>query len=392
MKPKERMLAAFELREPDRIPAAELGIEGAIEKAIIGSLEEVKGRVEDGEAGVWLDKIDNPFWGVKRSKQAAEVYIRNLYKVVKRLDLDALVFSVHSLMPFKQIYIDENNWIDEWAAIWGKGMDGTGNMRVWYRGGTLKTEEDMERFKEDGWPDPYELGAIDTMVHAIKYCQRLAGDELMIIPSIHDGWEFALMARGFESFLMDLYKNPRLNEELLEATTRFNLELAKAIVDECKVDVIGGSDDIADARGPYMPPRLFYKHILPYYKNYVQSLKKKGIFVMRHTDGNILPILDGFVEAGLDILHPIEPVMDIGVVKEKYGDKLCLCGHIDCVQTLVFGTPEDVTNEVKQAIKKAAPGGGYILGSSNSLHSSCKIENILAMFEAGKKYGCYPIE
>ena len=82
--------------------------------------------------------------------------------------------------------------------------------------------------------------------------------------------------------------------------------------------------------------------------------------IIKRTDGNIWPILDGLLEAGFDGIHPIQPqCMDI--------------------------------KQVKDMIRKAAPGGGYILSSSNSVHPGCKGENVVAMFEAAKKYGTYPI-
>ena len=83
--------------------------------------------------------------------------------------------------------------------------------------------------------------------------------------------------------------------------------------------------------------------------------------------------------------------MEMKAMKDKYGDRVCLWGNIDLIYTLPTGTVEEVETEVKQRIKEAGPGGGYILGTANSITDFCKVENVLAMAEAVKKYGTYPI-
>ena len=83
--------------------------------------------------------------------------------------------------------------------------------------------------------------------------------------------------------------------------------------------------------------------------------------------------------------------MDLGELKEKYGDKIILIGNVDCAETLVYGGKEEIENEVKECIKKAAKGGGYILTSSNSIHYNIPAQNFIYMVEATKKYGKYPV-
>jgi uroporphyrinogen decarboxylase len=84
--------------------------------------------------------------------------------------------------------------------------------------------------------------------------------------------------------------------------------------------------------------------------------------------------------------------MDLKVAKKKWGDRICLWGNIDLVQTLPYGTKEDVEAEVKQRIKDAGEGGGYICATANSITDFCKIENIFAMINAVKKHGTYPLD
>ena len=113
-----------------------------------------------------------------------------------------------------------------------------------------------------------------------------------------------------------------------------------------------------------------------------------------HTDGNIWKIFDLIIETGIDGIHPIDPMadMDLGEAKAKYGKKICLMGNVNCGSTLSWGTIEEVRQEVKDCIRKAGYGGGYICASSNSIHSGVKPENYVAMVKAIREYGRYPLK
>jgi uroporphyrinogen decarboxylase len=110
-----------------------------------------------------------------------------------------------------------------------------------------------------------------------------------------------------------------------------------------------------------------------------------------HSDGNITDAIDMFIDLGAAGFHPIEKgAMDIATVKQQYGDRVCVLGNVD-LNILGNGTPQDTDREVKMLIREVAPGGGYILTSGNSLASYLKPNCVLAMCEAVKKYGSYPI-
>jgi uroporphyrinogen decarboxylase len=115
--------------------------------------------------------------------------------------------------------------------------------------------------------------------------------------------------------------------------------------------------------------------------------------VIKHTDGDLWPIIDMIIDSGISCLDPIDPQagMDLTEVKEKYGDRVALKGNVDCAQTLSYGTVEEVIAETKEVIRKGGPGGGFILSSSNSIHASVKPENYMAMLDTLREYGRYPL-
>ena len=135
--------------------------------------------------------------------------------------------------------------------------------------------------------------------------------------------------------------------------------------------------------------------LAPYLKDLVDQTHSYGKFFVKHLDGNANKLLDSLVNyCGIDVYNPIEPVagMDIKKVKEMYGDKVTLCGNIDCGDVLSNWTPEEISEDVKRIIREVSPGGGHIFSTSNALHDGIPLENALAYIYAVKKYGVYPID
>ena len=133
----------------------------------------------------------------------------------------------------------------------------------------------------------------------------------------------------------------------------------------------------------------FREFVLPPLKTMIAMIHDEGAFCIKHSDGNLYPILEDIVSAGPDGINPVEPVagMDLATVKRLVGDRVCITGNIDCAHLLPHGTPKQVREAVRLAIADAAPGGGYILTSSNSIHSSCRPENFVAMVRACQEFG-----
>ena len=139
-----------------------------------------------------------------------------------------------------------------------------------------------------------------------------------------------------------------------------------------------------------MSPGHFREFIKPYHREIVEHTHRKGLKIVKHSDGNMWPVLDDIVEVGFDGFHPVQPqCMDIAEVKRHLAGKACVIGNIDCRELLPFGTEEEVDRVVKETIEKAASGGGYIISSSNTIHPACKAENYIAMVRAAHRYGGY---
>jgi len=164
--------------------------------------------------------------------------------------------------------------------------------------------------------------------------------------------------------------------------------LAEIAVKRCGIQIVATTDDVATGRGPIIKPKVYAEMILPHFKEVIQGYKSLGLIVIKHSDGNIRPLLDGWLDAGIDCLDPIDPGggLDMAEMKVQYGDRICLKGNIDCTGNLCDGTPEQVDEEVRVCIEKGGRGG-LIVSSSNTIHRGVRPENFKAMIDAVRRYG-----
>jgi len=253
---------------------------------------------------------------------------------------------------------------------------------------SIKDEEDIDAFD---FPDPNAPGTLDNLHIAKKAMQQL--DYQMAITCWVPGpFEHTNLLMGLDRFIVLMYRNAPAAERLMDIVTNYALEMGKLFI-ENGADIIDISDDCAYKVGPMIHPNLYRRFIVPRLKKLVESFHSKGAKVILHSDGNLNPIMDDLVNTGIDGLHPIEPQagMNLRALKRKYGQSICLIGNIDTSYTLPFGTPEDVEEEVKMRIKDAAPGGGYIVSSANTICKAVPPKNVIAMYRAAHKYGKYPI-
>jgi len=197
---------------------------------------------------------------------------------------------------------------------------------------------------------------------------------------------------GFENLMAAFGEAPELVRGLVELSVKTNLELAKEVAHR-GADFVFTGDDYASTERPFISPRMFRELLYPPLKRVMTGFKEQGLLVIKHTDGNILPLLDMIVDSGIDALDPIDPIagLDIGDMKRRLGSRLALKGNVDCAHTLTNGTEKQVVEETIGVIRKAAAGGGFIASSSNSIHSGVKPGNYLAMWNTIRAYGRYPI-
>jgi len=356
MKPRERVLRAATFEEADRVPIFEIPPSPKVLSQIFN------------------EDLTHPHLSVETFKKTIRLY--------KKLGLDS--FCTGGLGdPRKSRRLDENRFIDPWGRIFNIRYGHTTS--PFYAGPYLTIPE-----KYDAFPRPEPLNDFDLNI--LKIAMKTAGDDIYVIAGAGSIWEVQGEAIGFENILKYMYTNPRFVKRALADTTKYVMELGKASID-LGAEIILVWDDYGYTHGPMMSPKHFKEFIFPCLKKVADEFHRRGAFLMIHSDGDIRLLMDMIIEAGVDIIQPLEPNagMDIVEVSERWGEEICLVGNIDVAHLLPFGTTQEVSESVKRAINAAAPGGGYMLGSGHMINDACKPENVLVMIETGKKYGKYPI-
>lgn len=253
--------------------------------------------------------------------------------------------------------------------------------------GPIKSIKDLKSYKP---PDPVNLGRFKTLESVVKRYK----EKKIISFDVHDVFNIPWYLRGgIDKLMLDYYDNPTLVKELVKITVEHFIEVIK-IGTKIGADMIVLGDDYAYNTGPIMSPKDFSRFILPGLSTLVEEIKKQGLYCIKHSDGNLIPIIDMIISTGIDALHPIDPAagMDIIKINKKYADKIVVCGNVDCGYILSEATTDEVKSYTKNLIKKVSPDGRHIISSSNSIHSSVRPENYLAMVDTVKKYGNYPID
>ena len=151
------------------------------------------------------------------------------------------------------------------------------------------------------------------------------------------------------------------------------------------VDIIITGDDIAGQTGMLMKLDVWREFLKPRLAATVRAVKqaRPEAFVFYHSDGNVEAAVPDLIEAGIDILNPVQPeCMDPAAVKLKFGDRLAFWGTVSVQQTMPFGSPEAVRAEVRSRIRSVGKGGGLILAPAHVLGPETPWENIVAFFEA----------
>jgi uroporphyrinogen decarboxylase len=332
MTPKDCLLAALRREVPDRIPVIEWFIDDAVSQALCGT--------------------------------------NDVAEVVERLDLDA----VNIRADYAKTWKDDTTYVDEW----GIERKLTGDVLPAVMNSPIPNIAVQADFTFPALDAPHRFKTLE------KALERY-GDRRGVVLNLRDGFSDMRDLLGYENALVTILTDKRHYTDLMKRVVEYNLALAALAVKRYGIQVVGTTDDVATARGVIIKPKVYTEMIFPHFKEVMQGYKALGLLVIKHSDGDIRPYLDLWLEAGIDCLDPIDPGggLDMGEMKKLYGNRICLKGNIDCTGHLCDGTPEQVEEEVRVCIEKGGRAG-LIVSSSNTIHRGVKPENFRAMIHAAR--------
>ena len=371
MTPKERVLAALEHREPDRVPTGEFATDySVIEQAL-------------GRPVYWRAKrrLIEALWDGRRD-EVVESLKRDIVEFTLALGIDMVPVNAvpHRDFPFrKPRRLDDDTWEDE-------------------RGNLLKYSSDTEDIglirpgNKPAAPSGFELPPEpdDSEMELVRHVVDALGETHFVFarPGRFRGLGYI---RGWsEERFLRVAEDP----EGVAADEMRGAEALRGVVKpfvDAGVDAVSIGSDYGFNSGPFVSPAAFARLYAPALRRRCEILHELGMPCLFHSCGNNRLILDQMVDAGIDAYQAIQPIERIDEIKALFGDRLTLWGGVS-TDTLARGTPEEVRHQALFTLKHCAPGGGLLLASSHSIVVRTPLANYRALLDAIRDRGSYPID
>jgi uroporphyrinogen decarboxylase len=214
-----------------------------------------------------------------------------------------------------------------------------------------------------------------------RYFLMLHGDATMSVPSGDQMLDVATR----------LAEEPEQLKAEYKAAVDEKLAVAERLKRHGGLDGFALCADYCFNSGPFLSPAMFSEFVTPFLARLTRGYRDLGFYTIKHTDGNILPILDQLAQTQPHALHSLDPQggVDIADVKRRYGKQLCLIGNVNC-GLIDTGTLEEVAASVRYCLRQGMPGGGYIFSTSNCIYTGMPLERYDALLDIWRREGNYP--
>jgi len=325
--------------EPDRVPLVELGVDAEVMAAVLGE------PVASAEQQV-------RFWHALGYDYAC---IKAIVPWTRRRDRAADTAA----LPH-----GERDWVTSHTAV-------------------VTSRVDLERFR---WPKPSEVDYRD-----IEGAIRAAPDGFGIVGRVSGVLENAMFTLGFEGMSYLLADDPEVVRDTVDAVGALLLNVVETMAGMEGVGAIFFGEDMGFKTASMLSPAAMRAYIFPWHRRIVATAHAHGKPILLHSCGNLRTLMEDILATGWDAKHSYEDVvMPIAEMKALYGDRIAVLGGID-MDLLARGTEAAVRGRVREVIRACAPGGGFALGSGNTVANYVPIGNYLAMLDECWRRGRYPI-
>ena len=246
----------------------------------------------------------------------------------------------------------------------------------------LQTTETAKEILEYPFPEVNAPGRFDLVEENIA-CYK---DDYVIVGDLETSiFETAWYLTGLEKFLIDMLSDRQYINPLLDRIMNINIETGKRLI-ELGAEIIWCGDDFGSQHGMIMDPQLWRKIFKPRINDMFTAFRSVNnyIKIAWHSCGSIVPIIPDFIELGLDILNPVQPLargMNAEFLKTEYGRDLVFFGGIDVQELLPNAPPDVVKKEVKRICRIYGEGGGYIAAPAHNIQPDTPVKNVFAMYE-----------
>jgi uroporphyrinogen decarboxylase len=243
-----------------------------------------------------------------------------------------------------------------------------------------------ERFEHSAillTPNP---GRLDETLKLVDTVREKSGDRYFLM--IHGDATYGIPDGGsMVAFSCRMVDDPEGLKAQADAHVEGALAHAEAIRKHGGLDGFALCSDYCFNTGPFLSPSSFGEFVTPYLSKLIAGYRDMGFYTIKHTDGNIMPIIDQLVQANPHALHSLDPQagVDIAEVKRLYGDQVCLIGNVNC-GLLDTGTDEEARQSARYALEHGSPGGGYIFSTSNTIYPGMRLSRYETILEVWRAY------
>jgi uroporphyrinogen decarboxylase len=285
--------------------------------------------------------------------------------------------------------------IDEWGVEWAMPKEGGLYFdMISHPLSNCTGVNDLAKYKR---PEGANPGRFKGLRENGKGISTRTNAAITMLPIYGGIFESAFWLRGFKQFYLDLGNNPALVNAILDLTLQFRLEYWGKALEELGdlIDVVVEYDDLGHGTSSLISPRMYKQYLQPRHKqlfDFIKSHSRAAIFL--HSCGAIYKLIPDLIEAGVDILNPIQlgavNMGDTKKLKQEFGKDITFWGGgVNSQTVLPNGTPKEVKEEVRKRMEDLAPGGGFVFASVHNIQPDVPPENIVAMWEAWKEYRNY---
>ncbi len=377
MTPRERVTAALNHIEPDRVPLDIGG--GQSTSLVVEAFENLQEYY--GDPKVETEYLSYAFRVARLDE-----------KTLVKLGSDVRPITLNPPRNWQRPPSEPGTFIDELGIKWRQAQNGTGF--YWEQITYPLANASIADLDSYPWPDPDDPGRYDGLKEKVKHLYEHTPYALMGDCGYKNHWEPVFLLLGFERALSSLLENPDFITAVMEKLAGINTVVTRRFLEITGpyLTAVRTSDDLASQKSLLMSPETYRRLIKPYHKRYFSMIKQyTNAKIFFHSCGNVVKLLDDLIDAGVEALNPVQVAAfkDPAEVKAVYGDRLSFWGGIDTQSVLPNGTPDEVREEVKLRIRQFASGGGFVAASVHNIQSDVPPENIIAMSEAVKKFGAY---
>lgn len=316
--------------------------------------------------------------------------------LAQRLEADVVLVAPQSPAGFEFVVRDEGDYeayTDEWGIGWRKPKQGGLYYDMYLH--PLAAAETVADYKAYSFPDPLDDRRYEYLRREAEAAVE-QGKAVALAGLCSGILELCAWTRGYEQFYVDLALNPDLVAYMLDRMVEYKKaywERALAEIGDL-VDVVLEADDMAGQQALLFSPDTYRRLIKPRHRQLFSFIKQQApVKLFFHSCGAIRPLIGDLIEAGIDILNPVQisaAGMELRELKQEFGRDLVFWGGgVDTQGVLGTGTPEEVKEDVKGNIEALAPGGGFVFAAVHDIQADVPPENIMAMWEAWKTYGGY---